>query len=50
LSWSAIPDVLEGTLARHDGSMLSSVDDVIAADRKARRIAAEVVGERSLTL
>jgi 1-deoxy-D-xylulose-5-phosphate reductoisomerase len=47
LSWSAIPDVLEETLARHDGSVLSLVDDVIAADRKARRVAVDVVGERS---
>ena len=49
LSWSSIPDVLEETLGRHDGSMLSSVSDVIAADRKARHVAADVVGKRSLS-
>jgi 1-deoxy-D-xylulose-5-phosphate reductoisomerase len=47
LTWSAIPDVLEETLARHDGSVLSSVEDVIAADGAARAVAGDVVRERS---
>jgi 1-deoxy-D-xylulose-5-phosphate reductoisomerase len=41
--WITIPDVLEAVLSRHDGAMAADVDDVIAADRRARAIAAELI-------
>ena len=37
IGWTAIPDVLEAVLARHDGAMADGVDAVIDADRRARR-------------
>jgi 1-deoxy-D-xylulose-5-phosphate reductoisomerase len=47
IPWISIPDVCEAVLARHDGATLSSVDDVIEADRRARAEAAAVVGGMS---
>jgi len=41
--WNGIADVCVGVLERHDGVIPSSVDDVIEADRVARRIAEEIV-------
>jgi len=43
LRWNAIADVCVDVLERHDGEIPHSVDDVIAADQAARRIAEEVV-------
>jgi 1-deoxy-D-xylulose-5-phosphate reductoisomerase len=45
IRWTAIPDVLEATLARHDGGAAESVDAVIGADRRAREIARAVIQE-----
>jgi len=43
IRWSAIPDVLEAVLARHDGSVPDSVDAVVEADRRARAVADDVL-------
>lgn len=39
IAWSAIPDVLEAVLARHDGGRADGVDAVIDADRRGRAAA-----------
>jgi 1-deoxy-D-xylulose-5-phosphate reductoisomerase len=44
--WNAIADVCVDVLERHDGVTPASVDDVIEADRDARRIAEEIVEQR----
>jgi 1-deoxy-D-xylulose-5-phosphate reductoisomerase len=46
IGWTAIPDVLEAVLARHDGAMADSVDAVIDADRQARAVAGAIIEER----
>ena len=46
ISWTAIADVLEAVLARHDGAMADSVDAVIDADRQARAVAGTIIEER----
>lgn len=46
VAWNAIADVCVAVLERHDGSTPTSVDDVIEADRVARRIAQEIVTSR----
>jgi 1-deoxy-D-xylulose-5-phosphate reductoisomerase len=46
IGWTAIPDVLEAVLARHDGAMADSVDAVIDADRQARAEAGAIIEER----
>jgi 1-deoxy-D-xylulose-5-phosphate reductoisomerase len=46
IGWTAIPDVLEAVLARHDGAMADSVDAVIDADRRARAMADTIIEER----
>jgi 1-deoxy-D-xylulose-5-phosphate reductoisomerase len=46
IGWTAIPDVLEAVLARHDGAMADSVDAVIDADRRARAMAGTIIEER----
>jgi len=46
IGWTAIADVLEAVLARHDGAMADSVDAVIDADRQARAVAGAIVEER----
>jgi 1-deoxy-D-xylulose-5-phosphate reductoisomerase len=45
IPWTAIPDVLETVLARHDGAVADTPDAVIAADARARRAATGVVLE-----
>ncbi|HEX5367711.1 MAG TPA: 1-deoxy-D-xylulose-5-phosphate reductoisomerase [Acidimicrobiales bacterium] len=39
IPWSAIPDVLNAVLSRHDGRRADGVDAVIDADRRGRRAA-----------
>jgi len=43
ISWLQIADVNDATLQRHDGADLRTVDDVLAADAEARRIALDIV-------
>jgi 1-deoxy-D-xylulose-5-phosphate reductoisomerase len=43
IAWSAIPDVLDAVLSRHDGSVPEDVDAVIAADATARALAGELI-------
>ncbi len=43
LRWNEIADVCVGVLQRHDGAVPTSVDDVIEADRTARRIADDLL-------
>jgi 1-deoxy-D-xylulose-5-phosphate reductoisomerase len=47
LPWIAIPDVLEGVLARHDGGPADTVDAVIDADRRARNLARGLIQSRT---
>jgi 1-deoxy-D-xylulose-5-phosphate reductoisomerase len=47
LAWTAIPDVLEAVLARHDGSAADSAEAVIDADRRARVEARNLIENRS---
>ncbi len=46
LSWHAIADVNDATLEHHDGSPVRTVDDVLAADAAARRVARRMVETR----
>jgi 1-deoxy-D-xylulose-5-phosphate reductoisomerase len=39
ISWSAIPDVLNAVLSRHDGGTADGVDAVIDADHRGREAA-----------
>jgi 1-deoxy-D-xylulose-5-phosphate reductoisomerase len=43
LRWNEIADVCVGVMERHDGATPTTVDDVIEADRTARRLANELV-------
>ncbi len=43
ISWQQIGDVCKAALDRHDLGMPTSVDDVVAADQAARRVARDVV-------
>jgi 1-deoxy-D-xylulose-5-phosphate reductoisomerase len=47
LRWNEIPDVCVGVLAMHDGAHPHTVDDVIEADAQARRIARDLLRNRS---
>ena len=47
ISWNQIADVSVAVLDEHDGAVPGTVDDVIAADAQARRLAAAVIEERS---
>ena len=47
ISWNQIADVSVAVLDEHDGAVPGTVDDVIAADAQARRLAAAVVEERT---
>jgi 1-deoxy-D-xylulose-5-phosphate reductoisomerase len=47
ISWNQIADVSVAVLDEHDGAVPGTVDDVIAADAQARRLAASVVEERT---
>jgi len=43
IGWSRISEVIEATLERHDGASAGSIDDVLAADAAARRVASGVL-------
>jgi 1-deoxy-D-xylulose-5-phosphate reductoisomerase len=43
IAWGHIAEVCKAALDRHDAVVPTSVDDVIAADQAARRVAAEQV-------
>lgn len=43
IRWNQIPDVCAGVLERHDGAMVTTIDDVIEADRLARQHAVGIV-------
>lgn len=43
ISWLQISEVNDATLQQHDGAGLASVDDVLAADARARHIARNIV-------
>lgn len=43
ISWLQIAEVNDATLQQHDGAGLASVDDVLAADARARHIARNIV-------
>ena len=47
LAWHAIADVNDATLEHHDGSPVRTVDDVLAADAAARRVARRIVETRA---
>ncbi|MFP5487996.1 MAG: 1-deoxy-D-xylulose-5-phosphate reductoisomerase [Acidimicrobiia bacterium] len=47
ISWNQIADVSVAVLDEHDGAVPGTVDDVIAADAEARRLASAVVQERT---
>lgn len=47
IPWLAISDVLKATLARHDGTPATSIEVVIAADRRARDEARRIIEERA---
>jgi 1-deoxy-D-xylulose-5-phosphate reductoisomerase len=46
LDWLAIAEVLDEALHLHDGTVLTTVDDVIEVDRLAREVAQAIVGKR----
>jgi len=43
LDWIEISEVLQASLARHDGSAASTVADVVGADERARAVTAELL-------
>src|SRR5689334_19811312 len=43
ISWQQIGDVCKASLDRHDLGVPTTVDEVVAADRAARRVAARIV-------
>ncbi|MEM1334659.1 MAG: hypothetical protein AAGG08_14500 [Actinomycetota bacterium] len=45
LAWNAIPGLVVATMDQHEGGTPGSVDDVIEADRRARRAAAAILGQ-----
>jgi 1-deoxy-D-xylulose-5-phosphate reductoisomerase len=47
LSWTGIAEVLEAVLDLHDGTALTSVDDVIEVDRRSRDVASRIVEKRA---
>ena len=47
IAWNAIPDLCVDVLQMHDGETPKSVDDVIEADRTARRHATDLVKSRT---
>jgi 1-deoxy-D-xylulose-5-phosphate reductoisomerase len=46
LDWLSIAEVLDEALHLHDGTVLTTVDDVIEVDRQAREVAQAIVGKR----
>ena len=47
LPWTGIAEVLEAALDLHDGTALTSVDDVIDVDGRAREVAGRIVEKRA---
>jgi 1-deoxy-D-xylulose-5-phosphate reductoisomerase len=47
IRWTEIPEVLEATLERHDGTPADSADVVIEADQRARAVARDLIDERA---
>ena len=47
IQWIEIAEVLSEAMDRHDGMMLSSIDEVLDVDASARRVAAELIGART---
>ena len=47
IAWNQIAEISVAVLDEHDGAVPSTVDDVIAADAHARRLATAVVTERA---
>ena len=47
IQWNQIADTCVAVLDKHDGARPDTVDDVIAADAEARRLAADVIDRRS---
>ena len=47
IRWVDIPDVLSAVLDRHDGGDADSLDHVLDADATARRLAADVIDDRT---
>ena len=47
IGWTAIGDVCKAVLDRHDLLVPTTVDEVVAADRAARSVAARIVEEVS---
>jgi 1-deoxy-D-xylulose-5-phosphate reductoisomerase len=47
IPWTAIPDVLNAVLSRHDGGVADGVDAVIDADRRGREAARREIGRMS---
>ena len=45
IGWTQISDVCKGALDRHDLGVPTTVDEVVAADHAARRVAARLVEE-----
>ncbi len=45
IAWTAIPDVLNAVLDRHDGGTAGSLEDVLGADADARRLADDLIQE-----
>jgi len=48
LRWFDIAEVLSEAMERHDGEMLSTVEDVLDLDRSARVVAAELIAARTV--
>lgn len=47
ISWNSIAEVLEDALSRHDGTSLSTIDDVLDVDRASRAMTTRLIGERT---
>ncbi len=48
IRWIEIAEVLSDAMERHDGRMLSSVDDVLELDRSARVVAGDLIAARTV--
>jgi 1-deoxy-D-xylulose-5-phosphate reductoisomerase len=46
VAWTGIAEVLDAVMQAHDGAPLTSIDDVIEADRRARAAAADELARR----
>ena len=47
IGWSQIAEVLSDAIDRHDGCVIESIDDVLAMDHAARRVAEDLVSVRA---